>query len=142
MAYEEKSAWIYGLVSVVFYAIYVVTVLGQAATTAITEVDYVPPLLWTIGGSIVASIVIHIITSIVSGAKNDRRDQRDREIERFGSHVGNAFLVIGGVAAMLLAIFQLGYFWIANVLYLCFFLSALLSSITKIIAYRRGLPAW
>jgi hypothetical protein len=33
-------------------------------------------------------------------------------------------------------------FWIANVIYLCFFLSAVLGAATKIIAYRKGFPRW
>jgi hypothetical protein len=37
---------------------------------------------------------------------------------------------------------EVDYFWIANVLYLCFTLSAVLSSIAKIFAYRRGFHPW
>jgi hypothetical protein len=37
---------------------------------------------------------------------------------------------------------ELPYFWIANAVYLAFFLSAALASVAKIVAYRRGLPAW
>jgi hypothetical protein len=37
---------------------------------------------------------------------------------------------------------EFGYFWIANVVYLCFVLSSVLASTAKIIAYRRGLPRW
>ena len=33
-------------------------------------------------------------------------------------------------------------FWIANVIYVCFVLSAVLSSVTKLIVYRRGMPTW
>ena len=47
--------------------------------------------------------------------------------------------MIGGVSAMALAMFEAPHFWIANVLYLCFVLSAVLSSVTKIMGYRRGL---
>jgi len=50
--------------------------------------------------------------------------------------------VIGGVGALLLAIFELGYFWIANLLYLYFALSAVLGSIAKIVGYRRGFQKW
>lgn len=31
-------------------------------------------------------------------------------------------------------------FWIANVIYLCFVLSAILGSVTKIISYRTSFP--
>ena len=60
----------------------------------------------------------------------------------FGETVGQAFVVIGAVGAMLLALFEFEYFWIANVIYLCFILSAILSSIARIVAYRSGMPRW
>ena len=59
-----------------------------------------------------------------------------------GETVGQAFVVIGGVSAMLLALFEFEYFWIANVIYLCFVLSAILSAIAKLVAYRSGMPRW
>jgi hypothetical protein len=34
------------------------------------------------------------------------------------------------------------WFWIANLIYLCFVLSGILSWIVKAVAYRRGLPEW
>jgi hypothetical protein len=33
-------------------------------------------------------------------------------------------------------------FWIANVIYLCFVLSAVVASAAKIFAYRRGFQSW
>jgi len=53
-----------------------------------------------------------------------------------------SFVIIGAVAAMLMAMAGWDRFWIANVIYLCFFLSAILGSITKIIAYRKPFQQW
>ena len=39
-----------------------------------------------------------------------------------------------------LAMLEVAYFWIANAVYLAFFLSAVLGSVARIVAYRRGLP--
>jgi hypothetical protein len=61
---------------------------------------------------------------------------------QFGDYTGSAFVVIGAVAAMLMAMAGWDRFWIANVIYLCFFLSAILGSITKIIGYRKTFPQW
>ncbi|WP_177244928.1 hypothetical protein [Streptosporangium canum] len=47
-------------------------------------------------------------------------------------------LAAGGVVALGLTLAEYGNFWIANALYLAFVLDALASSITKIVAYRRG----
>jgi hypothetical protein len=142
MAYEEKSAWVMGVLAVVTYSIYITILLGTAAGGPLTEADYVPLVFWTIGSSIVASILIHIVLGMFSPHVRGRSDQRDRQIQKFGEHVGNGFLVAGALAAMLFAMFELGYFWIANVIYLAFTLSAVLASIAKIVAYRRGLPEW
>ncbi|NKX52001.1 hypothetical protein HER39_15790, partial [Arthrobacter deserti] len=65
-----------------------------------------------------------------------------REIYRFGEYTGQSFLVIGGIAALLMAMAELPHFWIANAVYLAFVLSADLASVAKVVAYRRGLPAW
>lgn len=142
MAYEEKSAWVMLVLAVVAYAVYVVVVLSMAGETPLVEVDYAPALFITIGGSIVASIVIHIIVGMFTRRADTGKDQRDREIHRFGEYTGNAFLVIGALAAMVMAVLRWDYFWIANVLYLCFVLSAIVGSMAKLAAYRRGLPAW
>jgi hypothetical protein len=37
---------------------------------------------------------------------------------------------------------EANHFWIANVIYLAFNLSSLLSSARKIVAYRRGFTQW
>lgn len=142
MASEERSAWIMLLATVGAYAAYLVVVLGQAGGVPLADVPYVPAMLFSIGGAIAASIVLNILAAIVLRDGAGRKDQRDREIYRFGEYVGQSFLVLGGVAALVMAMAELPHFWIANVVYLAFVLSAVLASIAKLTAYRRGLPAW
>jgi hypothetical protein len=143
MSYEEKGTWVYLVVSAIGYAVYVFLVLPQLLSgIPVDEIDYVPAVFWTIGGSIVAAIVLRILVEIVVPSGSTRGDVRDKEIDRLGERVGNAFLVIGAIGALLLALFEGGYFWIANVIYLGFVLSAILSSITKVIVYRKGVPTW
>ena len=132
MPFEEKTAWAYGVVALAAYLTY----LGILLTTG---ADYVAPMLWTIG----ASIVANIIATIAIGTVTPRgKDQRDRDIYKFGEYVGNSFVVVGAVSALILAIIAAPHFWIANVLYLCFVLSAVLGTVAKLVAYRRGLPQW
>jgi hypothetical protein len=142
MSFEEKSAWIMGVLAVGAYAVYLAIVLGLAGTMPLTEVPYVAPLLWTVGGSIVVSIALHIVIRIASAKDAGMKDQRDKEIYRFGEYVGQSFLVIGAVAALIMAMAELDYFWIANVIYLAFVLSAILGSVAKIVAYRKGFQPW
>jgi hypothetical protein len=139
VAVEEKRAWALAVFAVVGYAVYAVLVLSRMDGRPLAETPYVGALLWATGLGIVAGIVSGIWFGIA--ARNDglQVDERDREIGRFGDHIGQSFVVIGGISAMVLAMFEVAHFWIANVLYLCFVLSAVLGSLAKIFAYRRGM---
>jgi hypothetical protein len=138
MSFDEKRAWIQAVVAVCAYGTYLVIIVGRAGQIPLTEVHYVGTLLWTVGASIVAAIVLHIAAGLVSPNGGRRKDQRDREINRFGEHVGQSLVVVGAVGALLMAMAELRYFWIANTIYLAFVLSAILGSVAKIAAYRRG----
>ena len=142
MAFEEKRAWIMMVVSVCAYAVYLVLILGRAGDTPLAEVSYVAPLLWSIGGAIAASIVLTIAAGIAVSEDGRQKDERDREISRLGEYIGQSFVVIGAVAALLMSLAELRHFWIANAIYLAFVLSAVLGSVARIFAYRRGFQSW
>jgi hypothetical protein len=136
MSSEEKRAWILGPVAVVSYATYLLLLL-------LTDLSYAPILIGVVIGSIVVSIVLHIAVTI--RGPHEPKDERDRQIAVFGDNIGQAFIVLGGVIALILALAQSGYFWIANALYLGFTLSAVFGSVARVCAYRYGLPgrhAW
>ena len=136
MSSEEKRAWILGPVAVVSYATYLLLLL-------LTDLSYAPVLIGAVLASIVASIVLHI--DVTTRGPHEPKDERDREIGRFGDTIGQSFVVLGGVIALILALAQGGYFWIANALYLGFVLSAVFGSVARVCAYRYGLPgrnAW
>ncbi|GLZ82004.1 hypothetical protein Afil01_68110 [Actinorhabdospora filicis] len=142
MAFEEKRAWIFIAVTLAAYLTYVAVVVTGAGDGPLAEASYVPAMLWSIGGAIVASVAAEVVVVAVGGRGQRRKDERDREIDRFGTWVGHAFLVIGGVAAMVMAMLETPYFWIANAVYLCFALSSLLGALARIAAYRRGFQPW
>lgn len=142
MAFEEKRAWMLAVVAVIAYATYAAIVLGRADGVPLPDVPYAGALLWSIGGAIVASILLHIVVSIVSPEGANQSDQRDREIHRTGEHIGQSFVIVGAVAALGMALARWDHFWIANVIYLCFVLSAVVGSTAKIVAYRRGFQSW
>jgi hypothetical protein len=142
MSFEEKSAWIMGAAAVASYGFYLAIILGRAGTMDLADVPYVAPLLWTVGASIAGSIALHAVIGIFSPRVAGKKDQRDREIYRFGEYIGQSFVVIGGVTALLMAMAEWNHFWIANVIYLTFVLSAILGSVAKIVAYRRGFQPW
>ena len=138
MTLEERRSWAFLAVAVVAYGLYLSTVLAQAASVPLVDVDYVPAMLCSIGAAIVAGIVLCIVLGIFTPRRDQPKDVRDRDIAQLGDRVGQSFLVVGGVAALLLAITEAPYFYIANVVYLCFVLSAVLGSVTRVVVYRRG----
>ena len=141
MSYEEKAAWVQGIVAVLGYGVYVAIILSRAGGGALVDVPYVDAMLWTIGSGIVAGIIGGIFVAIGSRGRT-QKDQRDRQIYRYGEYAGQSFVVIGALGALILAMIEADWFWIANLVYLCFVLSAILGWIVKSVAYRRGLPEW
>jgi len=142
MTHEEKRAWIRLVVAVLGYSAYVAVIVGRMGSHSLPDVPYASILLWTVGAAIAASIVAEAGMAIVIPGASRAKDVRDREIGRLGEHVGQSFVVIGAVAAMLMAMADWDRFWIANVIYLCFVLSAILGGITKVVVYRRSFPEW
>ena len=111
----------------------------------VADTPYIGALLWTVGGSVAATVIAEIAfaaTTRREGRAALRTDERDREIDRFGEHVGQAFIVIGAIAALVMAMLQWPYFWIANVIYLAFVLSAVLGSAARLAAYRQSFQPW
>jgi hypothetical protein len=141
MSYEEKAAWVQGIVAVLGYGVYVAVILSRIDDGTLVDVPYVDAMLWTIGSAIVAGIIGGIFVGIASRGRT-QKDQRDRQIYRHGEYAGMSFVVIGALGALILAMIEADWFWIANLVYLCFVLSAILSWIVKAVAYRRGLPEW
>jgi hypothetical protein len=143
MSFQEKSTWLFGVIVIAGYAVYLAIVLpALLGGASIAEVSYQIPMLATIGGAILAGIVGGILLGITSPRDAGKVDQRDREIERFGEHIGQSFTVIGGIAALVLSLVEAPCFWIANTLYLGFVLSGLLAVLAKLAAYRRGFQPW
>ena len=146
MSYEERGQWVYLVVTSVTFVVYVVLVLRSAGAAPLSEVDYQPILLWTIGAAIVASIIGRIGVEIVGRIGDEiskessglTSDVRDRDIDRFGEYIGGIILGIGMVVPFILAMTEADHFWIANTMYLVFVLAAIAGTTIKLIAYRRG----
>lgn len=143
MGYGERNVWAGLIVGVVTVGGYVAYLLVALARTPASEVAWQWPMVWCVGIGIAGTIVVSIVWGIVAGMRDGdeqhRLDQRDTDIERMGSRVGQAFVAIGGVGAIILAMLQAHWFWIGNTLFFAFFLSALVGGVAQVIAYRRGL---
>lgn len=143
MVYEERNVWAGLIVSPIVLVVYVVLVLQQADGGPLTAVDWFPLMLWSIGGGIVATILLSIGWGILAGMREPdgvgRSDIRDRDIGRMGARVEQAFVAIAGLGVIVLCGLGADVFWIANTMYLGFAVAALVGGIARAIAYRRGL---
>ena len=139
MSYEEKGIWVYLVTSAGAYAVYLVIIAGRLASTPAAQVPYIAVLLWTAGASMVANMAGRVLVETARPSDSRRADVRDREIYRFGEYASRWFLVAGAAAALVMAMAEVDYFWIANVIYLGFVLWAVAGSVLKLVAYRRGL---
>lgn len=143
MGREERAAWIGLVVAVIGLGGYVVVMAGTAASVPVERIDWLAAMVWTVVASIVVSIVANIVWGVVAERRAPRGsnapDERDREISRMGERVGNAFLVLAGIGAIALCALEAAPFWIANVLFAGFAVSAVVGTVARVIAYRRGL---
>ena len=142
MSYEEKRTWVYLVTSAAAYVVYLAIMLGRVASTPVGQVPYVAVLLWTCGASIVANMAGRMLVEMARPSDSRRADVRDKEIYRSGEYASRWFLVAGAAVALVMAMAKVDYFWIANVIYLGFTLSAVLGSVAKIGMYHGRLPQW
>jgi hypothetical protein len=139
MSFEEKRAWIYAAIAVVVPVVYAAVVLPRLADTDTADVAYIRPLITAVVAAMVLNIVANIVAGVFSRREDvDKKDERDRQINRIGEWVGFHVMSLAALVPLALAMAEVDYFWIANALYLAFCLAAFGSSVAKIVAYRRG----
>ncbi len=139
MSFEEKVNWVYGVVMVAVFGVYFASILGQARTTAVAEIAFQQPMIAAIIVAVVANILGSILVAISKPSEADKHDARDKEINRFGEYVGGSVLGVAMVLPLGLALAEADPFWIANAMVAGFVLSSLVSTVVKLVAYRRGL---
>lgn len=143
MVYEERNVWANLVIMLIAMTVYVILIVQQAAGGPLENVQWWPTMAWTIGASIVASIIVSALWGIIAGMRDPdgvgKSDQRDRDIARMSDRVGQAFLVIGGLGVIVLCAIEADWFWIANMMFFAFAISAFIGGIASAIAYRRGL---
>ncbi|ALJ20731.1 hypothetical protein [Microbacterium sp. No. 7] len=144
MGYGERNTWSGLIAGIAGIAVYVAIVAPQLGSRPAGEIDWLWPMVWTVGGAIVVSIVLGIVWGIVAGARDPEErhveDVRDRDIARLGDRVGQAFLVLAMVGTIALCAVSAEWFWIANTVYAGLALSSIVGGVARVIVYRGGMP--
>ncbi|MCU0284489.1 MAG: hypothetical protein MUD13_11445 [Candidatus Nanopelagicales bacterium] len=149
MPFEEKMTWVTVVIGTLVPIAYLAAVVPQLADTPAADVDYqgalvaavIASIVLTIAGAIAIAIASAIgaeITGRGSADDIDRKDERDVLISRRGDVAGYYVAATGAVAALVITMLELDYFWIANTLYLSLAVAGLVSGVVKLRAYRRG----
>jgi len=138
MAFEEKGSWVYMIVLLVVSGIYFASILSQVGDIPVDEIEYSRPLITAIIATIVATIGGYILAAVSAPTEADKKDERDRNINRFGESVGYSVLGFLNLFPLGLAIAGIQQFWIANAIFFAGIVAAIISALAKIVAYRRG----
>lgn len=156
MTTTERSVWAYLVAVVLTSGAYLLYLGAQLARTPAHEIEWVVPMLWTLGASVVGSILLTIVGTIVAtviatigraaAGRTEHHapvvesgtDARDDEIglRAHRAHIG--VLAAGFVGALVLAMLDADTFWIGNLLFVVGTAGALVETTTKLRLYRRG----
>jgi hypothetical protein len=139
MSYEEKGVWAYLVSSAGAYIVYLAIVLHWLVHRPAAHVPYLIPLVFTTIGAVFVSTVVRSVLEVARPSDTNKADVRDREIARFGEHASRWCIVGAACVGLILAIRRADQFWIANVIYLGFVLWAVVGSVLRLVAYRRGI---
>lgn len=142
MVFHERAAWAGLIAAIPTFAVYGIVVLQLADGGDPTLVDWLPVMLWTIGGGAALTAIVTIVWGIFAGIRDPQAgasDMRDEEISRLGGRVEHAFLIVAGLGVIVLCGIGADVFWIANTMFAGFAISALVGGIARVVAYRRGL---
>jgi hypothetical protein len=137
---EEKRTWAAAAIMIVTLIVYVgIITVRHFQPGPLIEISWVAPMTWTFGLSGAASLAAIGIIGLRTPKSARKKDVRDADIERFGNTVSHAFVVMGGLAALILLLIDVDRFWIAHTLFYAFMVSGILGSFAKIAAYREGI---
>lgn len=163
MTMNERSVWGYLVTVLVTSGAYLALMVTRLATEPVEQIAWVGPMLWTIGASVLGTLVLTIIGAITStvtatiarsttpGPRGRQgraavtvvttdmvSDARDTEIDQVGDRALVGVLGAGFVGVLVLAMLDADTFWIGNLLFVFGTLGAIVETTTKIRLYRRG----
>ena len=151
MGMEERSAWVQVFAFAITTGAYLVIVLPQVSSKPIDEVEWVAPLLWALGISILTVIIGSIIAGVggaigltMRGLSADTElssDSRDKDIARHARLRTYWVMPVLSMGALILAMLDVDTFWIGTFVFVVATIGAIADAVVRIRAYRRGFVA-
>lgn len=137
MSYREKSAWMVVGVVVIGYGWYLTSVVAQLDGGPVTDIGYQ-------GNAVIAAIAVVVLLAtshiaLAAVGKTESRLDRDGAgaIKRYARSVGGVVVTVAAVLGMALAMVEVEYFWIANVILAGLVVAEITSAGSEILVYRR-----
>jgi hypothetical protein len=105
-----------------------------------SDYEFVWPILWAIVASVIASILVTIGFAMIfpNRLENSIKDERDRRIHSLGKDYTMGFYVLGSVLALVFAMLELDYYWIALTVFMSASMANFAHSLVKLLMYRFG----
>lgn len=133
---------------IVWYAFQILPQMGQGPVEfiAFTQPMIIAVVIGTVL-SIATTIAVSIGAAVWLGVREgehavnaefSEEDERDKQFARLGDAWGGYFLSVAVIGALVLIWTGQDRFWVANALFLGAWVSAVASTVVKLIAYRRG----
>lgn len=158
MTMNERTVWAYLVTVVLTSGVYFTLMAVRLAGEPAEQIDWVVPMLWAIGASVVCTVLLTILVTITGTVARSVRptcsgrlgaggtpvevdtatDARDHDIDVLGDRAGLGVLGAGFLGALVLAMIDADTFWIGNLLFAFGSLGAVVESTTKLRMYRRG----
>jgi len=155
MTMNERTVWAYLVTVVLTSGVYFTLMVTRLADGPAGEIAWVAPMLWTIGASVLGTVLLTLTSTITGTITSVRRgprgrapvtvveidtvsDARDKDIDQIGDRASFGVLGVGFAGALVLAMVDADTFWIGNLLFMVGTIGAIVETTTKIRLYRRG----
>lgn len=139
MTFSEKSVLVNVVALVVGAIAYAALVIPLAIGTPVDQVAYQPLMVVAVVLLVVIVVAGHVVVAVTRPAEATAgMDERERLIGWRGQTVGGYVLAVGVFAAICLAMVEVPWFWIANVLAAMWVLAEVVAGLVKLTLFRRG----
>ena len=136
LSYGERTAWTYAVVIPAGTLAYLAVVIPRVLTEPVEQVAWAGPMLWSMGLTIVASILGAIVFAIIVRDHEGRQDVRDTQIARSGDRIALLWTAAGAVVVLPLSMLEVDWFWIGTSAFVLAAIGSTWGAILQIRAYR------